>query len=111
MGYKKITNYYRTIINIKEVKICDFLNGINQNILLDVIIGVALQSFPSGIIHPCPYHSQLKLYNLWIDPTKYKTILPDGTYRQRFRLYTESDENIFKMTFSNDIFASKAGDW
>jgi len=111
LSYKKITNYYRSIINVRDIEICYFLNNMDSNVFLKMFFDMVEKSLPKGILHSCPYSDELKMFGIYIELEKFKTVLPDGVYRSFVRLYSKTDESIFQFTADTKIWRSSMHSW
>lgn len=62
--YKKITTYYRKVINVKKVEVCSIMNGTSPNV--NWVLELVRSTIPKGIEHSCLYEVkfQEKMRNL-----------------------------------------------
>lgn len=101
MQHRTITPYYNSIIN-KTVNFCGFLNGTDQNVLAKWIIDSIAETLPFGLLHPCPYFGEIRIFNLSVINDLVAQFLK-GHYRVKLRLFDDEDDNILTATHDIDI--------
>lgn len=92
VSYKRIGNY-RTLIDTKLTKICDYIgNGSTFSPLGEYMKKHVFRSLPT-----CPLEgSAMQLNNLSYSPSE-AAVWPDGFYRVIQRYKDKSDDNIFSV--------------
>lgn len=89
------------------VKLCDFLRGADTNVAFQWLLDFYRESFPKGLLHPCPYQS-LSAYNVSVDTKLFVSNNLKGIYRANLRIFDDEDDNIvtwiqeFELYLVND---------
>lgn len=113
---------------MNKIEGCSFLNGTADNVILKWILGLIKDSLPQGLIHPCPYsvnaffhkifkietlhfQGEVNIKGVQLDFAKHLSAIPNGLYREKYRLYDDNDDNIFNFKILIEIYKAELRDW
>jgi len=94
---KYLTNYYRQLVDLKNIAACAFVNGSLTNPLISVLKKIGGKAL-EPVMKPCPYFGEVKVMNLTLDMNDFYYVFPEGTYKTKIKLHDDRDDNIFTFT-------------
>lgn len=100
-----ISPYYAVFINV-TVDVCQFLNGTQNNLLVELILKLAGDSISKNFIHPCPYYGLHVANNMTMVGKNQKNELaqfPNGYYRFTAHVFNKQDDDIITFNGAGEI--------
>lgn len=83
---------YNSVFN-QTTDACGLMNGSGDK-AGKLIVDVISDSFPAGLLHPCPFFGEFKAYNVTFKSVPVFAQFLLGRFRATLKYYNDNDENI-----------------